>query len=235
MVGVCLWRSGERGWAPEARRDARGRRPGAHTRPRPPLLALRLLPRSAHPRAGAATASSSSSSSRALAAPEVGGGPGWPGFAAGRAPPGTPGLGLMALELCARPGTAPHNPGRGPDGRRPHLGGASLSSRAPAAPGSPGRAPHPPASLLGSRCAEREGPQPWRRRALGSRERSGRPTGTRSGGFVGFPGPFCFQRWAVPAPAPARPSLGTRCWTGIWGEDRSLLSDGVRRIFSEEL
>ena len=128
MVGVCLWRS--RGEAGRGRRGGAlgGAGSGAHTRPRPPRLALRLLPRSARPRTGAAAAAAAafSSSSWAPAALEVGGGPGWFG-AAGGVPPGTPGLGQAARERCARAGTAPGCSGRGPGapagGHRPHLGG----------------------------------------------------------------------------------------------------------------
>ncbi|XP_070337060.1 POLG alternative reading frame-like [Equus asinus] len=152
----------ETGWAREARRGAQGRRPGAHTRPRPPRLALRLLPRSAHPRAGATAASASSSaSSRALAALR---------WAAGR---GRPGSASSAGDVRSTRDSAPvprARPGRSRAGAAHTAAGASLSSRAPASPSA--RAPSAPtcsALPLPPGCrAEREGPQPRGRRAHGA-------------------------------------------------------------------
>lgn len=191
MLGGCVSvaepeeRLGAGGEAGRSGAPARRAPPPAATPPRaPPPPALR-----APPREGAAAAFSSSWAPAALG---VSCGPRWRGCAAGWTPPGTPRLGLAARELCVGPGTAPPSPGRGRRGRRPHLGGATLSSRAPAAPAAQARLHthllSPRLSLL--RC--------WRVRSPRGRESPGRPAETRSGGFAGFPGPFCFQRWAPP-------------------------------------
>lgn len=205
MVGVCLWRS--RGEAGRGRRGGAlgGAGSGAHTRPRPPRLALRLLPRSAHPRFGGAVAAFSSSS-WALAALEVGGGPGRRGSAAGRAPPGTPRLGLAARELCARAGTEPGCPGRGrgAGGRAPPTPRRAppTSSRAPAAPGGGSPAPHPPAFLLGSRSSGAGGSPAPRAPRPGRRGKPGAPRRDALGRLRGIPRALLLQAAQL---SPARP------------------------------
>lgn len=109
-------------------------RPGAHTRPRPPSLALRL-PRSAHSRAERPLPPLSLSLCRLL--PQLPGNRGSrggrPGCAAGRAPRGNARLGLLAPELCAPQATAPPvpraRPGRGRSGTAHTSRGSSLCSR----------------------------------------------------------------------------------------------------------
>lgn len=207
MLGGCVSVAEPgRGWAREARRGARGRRLGRAHRP------AATPPRAPPPPALRAPAGWSDGRRRLLlflflGASSSGGGrrPGWRGCAAGRAPPGTPGLGLAARELYARAGGAPRSPGRGREGAAHTLAGASHSSRAPAAPSCPGPAAHPPASLGGCRSAEREGPRPRGPRGQGDGESPGRPTGMRSGGFAGFPGPFCSRLLGSPPARPTRP------------------------------
>ena len=160
MLGGCVSVAEPgRGWAREARRGARGRRLGRAHRP------AATPPRAPPPPALRAPAGWSDGRRRRrlllflfLGASSSRGGqrPGWRGCAAGRAPPGTPGLGLAAREPYARAGTAPRGPGRRREGTAHTLAGASHSSRAPAAPRGPGPAAHPPASLGGCRSAERE-------------------------------------------------------------------------------
>lgn len=169
MLGGCVSVAEQgRGCAREARRGALGRRSPAPQLAGPartqgcghPSLPLRLLPRSAHPRAGAAAAFSSSSpspsSSSALPAVKVGGGAGWLGCASRRRTAGDAGAlprGARAVLSAGDSALVPRaRLGRGQAPPTPRRG-ASFSFRAPAAPAAPGLAPHPPASLCSSHPA----------------------------------------------------------------------------------
>lgn len=213
MVGVCLWRSPKRGWAREARRGARGRRPGAHPRPPPPHLALRLLPRSAHPpgRSGRRLLLLlGSGGSRGELRAQVAGLRGRLDTARdAKARPGSAGAvrwtGDSASEPGARPARAPPTPRR----RHPLLPRARRSR-------SPGPTPHPPAFPAALPLAVLEGPQP---------ARPGKPGTPRRDALRrlrGIPGALLLPAVGSPAPAPARPDPGPAARLGNWARrDRS--------------
>lgn len=138
-----------------------------------------------------------------------------------RARPGSAGAvrsaGDSAPEPRARPGRAPPTPRR----RLPLLPRARRSPR-------PRPAPHPPASLRGSRSAEREGPQPRARRARTAGRAPGAPPGCARR-LRGIPGPSAPSGGLSPR-APARPRPGAAARRGV-GEERPLLSDAAREVF----
>lgn len=231
MVGVCLWRS--RGEAGRGRRGGAlgGAGSGAHTRPRPPRLALRLLPRSAHPRFGGAVAAFFSSS-WALAALEVGGGPGGGAARLAGHLRGRPGSawrpGSCALERGQNPG-AQGAAGAREGGHRPHLVGHR--------PPPPARPPLPEAGaqlhthlLSSSAPAPQEqggvpGPTGAAPREAGKAR--GTPAGCSRAAPRDSPGPSAPGCSALPRPPLHAPDPGLPLNPG---EERRILSDGARSI-----
>lgn len=206
MLGGCVSVAEPgRGWAREARRGARGRRlgrahPPAATPPRappPPALRAPAVWRGCRRLLLLFLGARGSRGGRRA---------GRRGSAAGRAPPGTPRLGLAARELCARAGTEPGCPGRGrgKGGRAPPTPRRAppTSSRAPAAPGGGSPAPHPPAFLLGSRSSGAGGSPAPRAPRPGRRGKPGAPRRDALGRLRGIPRALLLQAAQL---SPARP------------------------------